>query len=76
VVSLGIPRTYLAQGKPDRILARLGLDGPGLARSVREAVRGTVGHGVDPADTKAAGTVSSSPTSPLPAAARAAEPLD
>jgi 1-deoxy-D-xylulose-5-phosphate synthase len=76
VVSLGIPRTYLAQGKPDRILARLGLDGPGLARSVREAVRGTAGHGVDPADTKAAGAVSSSPTSPLPAAARAAEPLD
>jgi 1-deoxy-D-xylulose-5-phosphate synthase len=38
VISLGIPRTYLAQGKPDRILARLGLDGPGLARSVRDAL--------------------------------------
>jgi 1-deoxy-D-xylulose-5-phosphate synthase len=43
VVSLGIPRSYLAQDKPDRILARLGLDGPGLARSVREAVGGIAG---------------------------------
>ena len=33
----GIPRAYIAQGKPDRILAELGLDGPGLARSVRAA---------------------------------------
>jgi 1-deoxy-D-xylulose-5-phosphate synthase len=40
VVSLGIPRAYLAQGKPDRILATLGLDAAGLAASVREAVRG------------------------------------
>jgi 1-deoxy-D-xylulose-5-phosphate synthase len=40
VVNLGIPRTYLAQGKPDRILAALGLDGAGLADSVREAVGG------------------------------------
>ena len=38
VVSLGIPRSFIAQDKPDRILSRLGLDGPGLARSVREAV--------------------------------------
>jgi 1-deoxy-D-xylulose-5-phosphate synthase len=38
VVSLGIPRSYIAQDKPDHILARLGLDGPGLARSVLEAV--------------------------------------
>jgi hypothetical protein len=42
VISLGIPRAYIAQDKPDRILARLGLDGPGLARSVRTAVGGTV----------------------------------
>ncbi len=26
VISLGIPRAYIAQGKPDRILAQLGLD--------------------------------------------------
>ena len=28
---LGVPRSYIAQGKPDRILAELGLDGPGIA---------------------------------------------
>jgi len=46
VVNLGIPRTYLAQGKPDHILSALGLDGPGLAASVLEALRGvgTPGH--------------------------------
>ncbi|MGH9080700.1 MAG: 1-deoxy-D-xylulose-5-phosphate synthase, partial [Acidimicrobiales bacterium] len=53
VVSLGIPRSYIAQDKPDRILARLGLDGPGVARSVREAVAsvgaaGTVAGGGGP----------------------------
>jgi 1-deoxy-D-xylulose-5-phosphate synthase len=32
---LGIPRQYLAQGKPDSILASLGLDGAGIAESVR-----------------------------------------
>ncbi|HEX4244316.1 MAG TPA: 1-deoxy-D-xylulose-5-phosphate synthase, partial [Acidimicrobiales bacterium] len=38
VTVLGIPRTFIAQDKPDHILARFGLDGPGLARSVREAM--------------------------------------
>jgi 1-deoxy-D-xylulose-5-phosphate synthase len=37
VVSLGIPRAYIPQGKPNDILSQLGLDGPGLARSAREA---------------------------------------
>jgi 1-deoxy-D-xylulose-5-phosphate synthase len=37
VVNLGIPRAYLAQGKPDQILARCGLDAAGLASAVREA---------------------------------------
>ena len=32
---LGIPREYLAQGKPDAILSSLGLDGAGIAESVR-----------------------------------------
>jgi 1-deoxy-D-xylulose-5-phosphate synthase len=41
VISLGIPRAYIAQDKPDRILARLGLDGPGLAHSVRTALGST-----------------------------------
>ena len=35
---LGIPRRFLAQGKPDAILAMLGLDGPGIAASVTEAM--------------------------------------
>jgi len=39
IISLGIPRAFIPQDKPDRILARLGLDGAGLARSVREALR-------------------------------------
>jgi 1-deoxy-D-xylulose-5-phosphate synthase len=34
---LGIPRQYLAQGKADAILASLGLDGGGIAESVRRA---------------------------------------
>jgi 1-deoxy-D-xylulose-5-phosphate synthase len=34
---LGIPRQYLAQGKADEILASLGLDGAGIAESVRRA---------------------------------------
>jgi 1-deoxy-D-xylulose-5-phosphate synthase len=38
VVSLGIPRAYIAQGKPDTILAELGLDGPGVARSIRDSL--------------------------------------
>jgi 1-deoxy-D-xylulose-5-phosphate synthase len=38
VRTLGIPRSYVAQGKPDAILAGLGLDGPGIASSVLEAL--------------------------------------
>lgn len=38
IIVLGIPRTYIPQDKPDRILARLGLDGTGVAQSVREAL--------------------------------------
>ncbi|HXQ19194.1 MAG TPA: 1-deoxy-D-xylulose-5-phosphate synthase [Acidimicrobiales bacterium] len=32
---LGVERAYVAQGRPDDILAALGLDGAGIARSVR-----------------------------------------
>jgi deoxyxylulose-5-phosphate synthase len=39
---LGIPRAYIPQDKPDRILARFGLDGPGLAQSIREVVSAPV----------------------------------
>ncbi len=38
VISLGIPRTYIPQDKPDRILARLGLDADGVAQTIRDAV--------------------------------------
>ncbi len=38
VVTRGVPRSFLAQGKPDRILARLGLDEDGLVRVVREGM--------------------------------------
>jgi len=38
VVSLGTPVAYIAQAKPDAILARLGLDAEGVARSVAEAL--------------------------------------
>jgi 1-deoxy-D-xylulose-5-phosphate synthase len=37
-VVLGVPTTYLAHAKPDAILSHLGLDGPGIAASVRAAV--------------------------------------
>jgi 1-deoxy-D-xylulose-5-phosphate synthase len=35
---LGVPRTYVAHGQPDAILAGLGLDGPGIAESIREGL--------------------------------------
>jgi 1-deoxy-D-xylulose-5-phosphate synthase len=35
---LGVPRGYLAQGRPDDLLAALGLDGPGVAAAVRAAL--------------------------------------
>jgi 1-deoxy-D-xylulose-5-phosphate synthase len=35
---LGVPRSYIPHGKPDQILAGLGLDGPGIAASVTEAL--------------------------------------
>ncbi|HEY1733459.1 MAG TPA: 1-deoxy-D-xylulose-5-phosphate synthase [Acidimicrobiales bacterium] len=38
VVTLGLPRAYIPQGRPDDILAGLGLDGVGVAASVREAM--------------------------------------
>jgi len=38
-VSLGIPSAYLPQDRPDDILAGLGLDGPGVAASVRRVCR-------------------------------------
>jgi 1-deoxy-D-xylulose-5-phosphate synthase len=37
---LGVPRVYVAQGDADALLAELGLDGPGVAASVRCALDG------------------------------------
>ena len=36
---LGVPTRFIPHGKPDRILAQLGLDVEGLTRSIRDAVR-------------------------------------
>ena len=36
VCVLGIPTMYIAQGKPDTILAELGLDAAGIAAAARE----------------------------------------
>ena len=38
VLRLVVPTTFLPQGKPDRILAELGLDGSGIAAAVRKAL--------------------------------------
>lgn len=38
VVRLGVPTTYLPHGKPDAILARLGLDAAGIAAATRGAL--------------------------------------
>jgi 1-deoxy-D-xylulose-5-phosphate synthase len=37
---LGVPRAYVAQGNPDALLSELGLDGAGVASSVRCALDG------------------------------------
>ncbi len=36
---LGVPTRYIPHGKPDAILADLGLDGPGVARTIRAIVQ-------------------------------------
>ncbi|HET9733244.1 MAG TPA: 1-deoxy-D-xylulose-5-phosphate synthase [Acidimicrobiales bacterium] len=40
VLVLGVPSRYLPHGKPAAILSALGLDGPGIARSVRQVLEG------------------------------------
>ncbi len=39
VTTLGVPRAFLPQDKADAILAGLGLDGPGIAASVRRVMQ-------------------------------------
>jgi 1-deoxy-D-xylulose-5-phosphate synthase len=41
VLVLGVPDVYIPQAKPSRILAQLGLDGPGVAASVLSALGAT-----------------------------------
>ena len=41
---LGVPSVYLAQGKPDTILSRLGLDADGVMDEVMAWVRSNAGH--------------------------------
>ncbi len=38
VLRLGVPAAFIPQGKPDRILAELGLDGPGIAAATRKVL--------------------------------------
>jgi 1-deoxy-D-xylulose-5-phosphate synthase len=38
VLVLGVPVAYIAHGDPERILAQLGLDGPGIAAAVAKAL--------------------------------------
>ena len=38
VINLGVPDEYIPQGKAEAILSRLGLDGPGVAATVRAAL--------------------------------------
>ena len=40
VLRLGIPDHFVEHGKREKLLENLGLDGPGIARSVRDLVRG------------------------------------
>jgi 1-deoxy-D-xylulose-5-phosphate synthase len=40
VTALGIPRAYIPQGRPDDLLAELGLDGPGIVACVRRVLEG------------------------------------
>lgn len=38
ITQLGIPQKFIPHGKPDRILAKLGLDADGIEKSVRSAI--------------------------------------
>jgi 1-deoxy-D-xylulose-5-phosphate synthase len=41
VANLGVPVQFIPHGKPDDILANLGLDGPGIATSIRRLLSST-----------------------------------
>jgi deoxyxylulose-5-phosphate synthase len=50
---LGVPRSYIAQGPPDEILSNLGLDGAGIAASVREVLHRSAPRAPKPGATTA-----------------------
>ncbi len=54
-LTLGVPTTYIAQAKPDAILSALGLDGPGIAAKVIEAL-GLDQEGLVPVDPELSST--------------------
>ena len=39
VLNLGVPTAYIPHAKPDRVLAQLGLDGPGITASIVKAMQ-------------------------------------
>jgi deoxyxylulose-5-phosphate synthase len=43
VLNLGVPTMYIPHNKPERILANLGLDGPGIAASIFKTMEGEAG---------------------------------
>jgi 1-deoxy-D-xylulose-5-phosphate synthase len=47
VLMLGTPIEYIPHAKPASILARFGLDGPGVAESIRQALAGARAHQLD-----------------------------
>ena len=68
---LGVGRTYVAQGEVDEILAELGLDGPGIAASVRARPVGRAPRGGRPAGGRTRLSPPSSPCwPPRPARSR------
>jgi len=48
VLRLGIPDRFIEHGKREKLLEMLGLDGPGVARSVRAFVRGVLEEDLGP----------------------------
>ncbi len=44
VLNLGVPIAYIPHAKPERILAHLGLDGPGIAASISKALQAGLGR--------------------------------
>jgi 1-deoxy-D-xylulose-5-phosphate synthase len=83
VVILGLPRVYLAQGKPDGILTNLGLDGPGLARTILEVLaedtEANVTHGSHPprgADLARGANLAHEPVLAHPATFSTPDPMD